>query len=68
MTDFTTVDQLTCRALKKLRELSRDLLFLKYGDTWALHDKRAGKFFAVPDTDEIAMLEAIARFADNRND
>ena len=51
-------------ALKKLRELSRDLLFIKYGEDWPQHDKRAGKFFAHPDEEEKAMLETLMRFAE----
>jgi hypothetical protein len=58
-----TKAEASVNALKKWRELRRDLLYMVYGDEWAKHDIRAGKFWDGPmqeEKDELTLLAAIS--------
>lgn len=51
-------------ALKKTKELLRDLLYIKYGEEWRKHDRLAGKFYENPDAERLALMTFLLAFAD----
>jgi len=54
----------TYHALKKTRELLRDMLWLKYENEWRKRDRWAGTFFDPPSGDVQQFMEFIMAFAD----
>ena len=64
MTLDTPQGQREAEALRKFRELRRELLYLRYGQDWRAHERPSPAIPDEPDEAEKQMLERIGRFAE----
>lgn len=66
--NFQTPEQVTKvvhteRAVRDWRKLRRDLLFIRYGETWAEHDPRSGQFWDEVSDEEKAEMASLMRLS-----
>ena len=60
----TPNEQRAAAALRKFRELQRELLYLHYGKDWETHQRAGSDLLDDADEQENGMLEVIGQFAE----